>query len=82
MERKFQHPSTYLHTLEKQRHDVRASHKLFDVGPETLSQAAQQVQSHNHEILIRSLILIWMLVVHLDSQNRVNVKVSSLPSDT
>lgn len=60
----------YLHALEKQGHDVGTGHKLLHMPSQTLSQAAQEIQGHDHEIFVRRLILVWMLVVHLYRQGR------------
>lgn len=60
----------YLHALEEEGHNVATSHESLNVTSKTLSQATQKIQSHNHEVLIRSLILLWVLVVHLERQAR------------
>lgn len=60
----------YLHALEEEGHDVAASHQSLDMTSEALGQAAQEIQSHDHEVLIRSLILLWVLVIHLEGQNK------------
>lgn len=60
----------YLHALEEEGHNVATSHESLNMTSKTLSQATQKIQSHNHEVLIRSLILLWVLVVHLERQAR------------
>lgn len=55
----------YLHALEKKCHDVAASNQSLNMASKALSQATQEIQSHNHKVLIRSLILLWVLVIHL-----------------
>lgn len=55
----------YLHALEEESHNVAASHQSLNMTAKALSQATQEIQSHNHEVLIRSLILLWVLVIHL-----------------
>lgn len=58
--------SAHLHALEQQSHDVAAGHKRVHVDPQALSQATQKVQSHDHEVLVRSLVLVRLLAVHLE----------------
>lgn len=55
----------HLHALEEQRHYVAASHQLLHVAAKTLGQTTQQVQGHDHEVLVGGLILLGVLVVHL-----------------
>lgn len=58
----------YLHALEEQGHDVAAGHQLVHTGPQALGQATQQVQGHNHEVLVRGFVLVRVLVVHLERE--------------
>lgn len=51
--------------MEQQCHDVAAGHQLLHMATQALSQAAEQVQCHDHEVLVRGLILFRVLGVHL-----------------
>lgn len=58
----------YLHALEEQGHDVAAGDQLLYMGSEPLGQTAEQIKGHNHEVFIRSLILVRLLVIHLQQE--------------
>ena len=50
-----------LHALEQQLHDVGRLDQLFDLRAQALRQARQQVQRHDHEVLVGRLELLRML---------------------
>lgn len=58
----------YLHALEEQGHDVAAGDQLLYVSSEPLGQTAEQIKGHNHEVFIRGLILVRLLVIHLQQE--------------
>lgn len=55
----------HLHALKKQSHDVTTGNKSVYVASQSLRQAAEKIQSHDHEILVRRFVLVWLLTVHL-----------------
>lgn len=61
---------SYLHALEKQGHDVRTGNELLHVASQTLGQTAQEIQGNDHEVFVRGLVLVWMLIVHLFKHSR------------
>lgn len=52
--------SLHLHALVHEGEDVAASNQLLNVASQTLSQSAQKVQSHDHEVFVWRLVLIWL----------------------
>lgn len=44
--------TAYLHALVHQREDVAAGDQLLDGAAQTFSQAAEEVQSHDHEVFV------------------------------
>lgn len=63
----------YLHALEEQSHDVGTGHQLLHLVAQALSQATEQIQCNDHEILIRGLVLVGVLVVHLFGSERKSI---------
>lgn len=59
---------THLHALKEQCHDVAAGYQLLHMPAQALSQAAEQVQRHDHEVLVRGLVLLRVLGVHLGTE--------------
>ena len=44
---------THLDALIQKMHDVAAGHESVNVTIKTLRQAGEQVQGHDHEVLVR-----------------------------
>ncbi len=65
----------YLHALEDQGHNVAAGDQLFYISSESLRQTAEQIKGHNHEVFIRGLVLIRVLVIHLQQEQKENIKI-------
>lgn len=65
----------YLHALEEQGHDVAAGDQLFYMSSESLRQTAEQIKGHNHEVFIRGLVLVRVLVIHLQQEQKENIKI-------
>lgn len=57
----------YLHTLIHKSEDVAASDQLLDGATQALRQSTQKIQSHNHEVFVRHLILIRLWLMKLNS---------------
>ena len=53
----------HLDTLIQQVHDVAPRHELVNVTIQALRQPREQVQSHDHEVLVRHVHLIGALRV-------------------
>ena len=56
-----------LHRLEQQLHQVGGLDERLDVGSESLRQAREQVQRHDHEVLVRGVHLLRVLLVRLET---------------
>lgn len=54
---------TDLDTLVEEVHDVAAGHQPLDVAVQPLGQAGQQVQRHDHEVLVRLVHVLGVLGV-------------------
>ena len=54
---------THLDALVQQVHDVTAGHESVDVTIEALGEAGEQVQGHDHEVLVRHVHLVGALRV-------------------
>lgn len=65
----------YLHALEDQGHDVAAGDQLFYISSESLRQTAEQIKGHNHEVFIRGLVLVRVLVIHLHQEQKENIRI-------
>ncbi|PWA19282.1 hypothetical protein CCH79_00014572 [Gambusia affinis] len=57
------HLCTYREEKEQRR-------QLLHVATETLGKSTQQIQGHDHKIFVWSLVLVRMLVIHLDRQEK------------
>ena len=58
----------YLHTLVEQFEDAGVAHQCLNVVFQALCQPTQQVQSHNHEVFVWRVILIWLGQIGLHTQ--------------
>ena len=52
-----------LDALEQKLHDVGGRHHAVDVGVQALRQPGEQVQSHDHKVLVRLVELVGLLRV-------------------
>ena len=62
--------TTYLHALIEQLEDGAALDQTVDLVRETFSEAAQQVESNNHEVLVWRLVLLWVGQVRLRKKRK------------
>lgn len=56
----------HLHALVQKSEDVAASHQLLDGASQTFSQSTQKIQSHNHEVFVWGLMLVWLGLMKLN----------------
>ena len=63
--------TTYLHALIEQLEDGAALDQAVDLVRETFSEAAQQVESNDHEVLVWRLVLLWVGQVRLRKKEKV-----------
>jgi hypothetical protein len=54
-----------LHALEKQGHDVGVDHELLDIAVEAFCQPRQEIERHNHEVFVWSVVLFRTVGVSL-----------------
>lgn len=58
----------HLHALVHECKDVATSNQLLDGASQTLSQSAEKIQSHDHEVFVRGLVLVWLWLMKLEER--------------
>lgn len=55
----------YLHALVHQGEDVATGDQLLDGAAQAFGQAAEEIQSHDHEVLVGGFVLVRLRLVKL-----------------
>lgn len=56
----------HLHALVHEGQDVATSDQLFNGASQTLRQSTEEIQSYDHEVFVRGLILVWLGLMKLE----------------
>lgn len=65
--------TVYLHALEEELQDIAAGHQALDVVLQSLRQPAQQVQRHDHEVLVWGVVLVRLVNVGLRKRGQISL---------
>lgn len=69
----------YLHALVHQGEDVATGHQLLDGAAQAFGQAAEEVQSHDHEVFVGGFVLVRLGLVKLGDVRRTCEKLPAVP---
>lgn len=68
----------YLHALVHEGEDIATSHQLLNGASQSFCQSTKKIQSHNHEVFVRGLILFWLGLMKLENITWLNLTVINI----